>query len=522
MGLLESIRTFMSPVPLEQRDTSPAPTMAQQLAALRSKPRPWRAPSITEALGVPAIQRAVTLISNTTGSLSIGTYRKDVELPDTPTVITRPDPYATPDEFYRDLAYYLATRGEYVLWIAGRNSANQPTALVVVPAPELNVEHNTRNRLFPIYTWGPRDGNLQRGTRFGPANPAGEFIHVTYLREPGALRGIGPLQMAGAASSVSVEAQEWAANFYASGGYPSILLRSAVQLTEDEAGALKAQWVGTPSNMPRITDPGIEEVKEINVNPQGAQMLDSREHQNGEAARMFGIPGSLMEYGSPGSSLTYQNLSEVWTQFVRGCLTPNYLVKIEQSLSDILPRGTRVEFDVDGLLRADIKTRYEVYASGIAAGVIDPEYAQRAEGIPPGTIEKPEPAAAPEPVPVAAPLDVEDTSPEEEVPQSRSLAVRCDGAWRRRDGSEVPCGKLLAERGPFIGTCSRCRTVHEAPPAVVSPVEMAIIAFMSREQPAPVITVNLPETPVAPPPGATVTRLEYDEAGRIVGIAEAS
>jgi len=519
MGLLESIRTFMSPVPLEQRDTSPAPTMAQQLAALRSKPRPWRAPSITEALGVPAIQRAVTLISNTTGSLSIGTYRKDVELPDTPTVITRPDPYATPDEFYRDLAYYLATRGEYVLWIAGRSSAGQPTALVVVPAPELNVEHNARNRLFPIYTWGPRDGNLQRGTRFGPANPAGEFIHVTYLREPGALRGIGPLQMAGAASSVSVEAQEWAANFYASGGYPSILLRSAVQLTEDEAGALKAQWVGTPSNMPRITDPGIEEVKEINVNPQGAQMLDSREHQNGEAARMFGIPGSLMEYGSPGSSLTYQNLSEVWTQFVRGCLTPNYLVKIEQSLSDILPRGTRVEFDVDGLLRADIKTRYEVYASGITSGVIDPEYAQRAEGIPPGIIEKPEPPPAP--VVQATPEPPEEETPEEPVAQARSLEVRCDGT-RLRDGRSAGCGKLLAERGPFVGTCPRCHKVYEAPAPSVSQLELAVMAFMSREQAAPVITVNLPETPVAPPPGATVTRLEYDEAGRIVGIAEAS
>ena len=49
-------------------------------------------------------------------------------------------------------------------------------------------------------------------------------------------------------------------------------------------------------------------------------MLDARAHQDGEAARMFGIPGTLLEYNAPGSSLTYQNISEVFTLFVKSCL----------------------------------------------------------------------------------------------------------------------------------------------------------------------------------------------------------
>jgi HK97 family phage portal protein len=467
--------------PMHQRMADPwqdLPTLDQQLAALRAQPRPWRMPSITEALGVPAIQRAVTLISNTTGSLLIESYRDDVLLTDTPKVITRPDPYQTPDEFYGSLGYCLATRGEFIVYIAGRDPLGQATVLALVPPAEVNVEKNERNRLFPIYTWGDI-----RGSRFSAANPSGEFIHVTYLREPGALRGIGPLQMAGAAASVAVEAQEWAANFYASGGYPSVLLRSSIPLDESEAGALKAQWIATPANMPKVVDPGIEEVKEFNVNTQGAQMLDSREHQNGEAARMFGIPGALIEYGNPGSSLTYQNLADVWTQFLKGSLQPNYLVKIEQAFSDLLPRGRRVEFNIDGLLRADVKTRFEVYASGITSGVIDARYAQKAEGIPPGTIEKPAPKPAPEPAPDVAAAD---------AVQSRSAGqVRCDGT-RRIKGRESRCNALLAEAPPFNGRCWRCGTPHSDNLPVVASDDLqlrdgllALMAWMTRDQPQP-------------------------------------
>lgn len=482
MSFLDAVRTFLAIEPMQMRTVDPwveVPTLEAQLAALRAQARPWRQPTITEALGVPAIQRAVTLIANTTGSLSIQGWRNGVPMAETPRVITRPDPYQTPRDSYRDMAYCMATRGETVLWIASRDANDQAQALIVVPLHELDVEENERNRLFPVYTWGKR-----KGTRFSAANPTGEFVHITYLKEPGALRGIGPLQLAGAASSVSVEAQEWAANFYASGGYPSVVLRSAVQLTAEEAGALKEQWAGTPSNMPKVTDPGIEEVKEFNVNPQGAQMLDSREHQNGEAARMFGIPGSLMEYGSPGSSLTYQNLADVWVQFVRGCLAPNYLEPIEQALSDLLPRSQVARFAVAGLERADVKTRWEVY--GMAATVLGADeaaaYAREKEGLAPGDVEMaPVPFAPASAVPAS-------------LPQLRTSGeVRCPGKHPRRNER---CNALLAEAPPFTGRCWRCGMAHAEAATAVGPddarfrrLEDAVAAFASREPAGSTMTI---------------------------------
>lgn len=419
---------------------TPLPDLQTQILALQHKSTTtiYHIPSIQEALGVPAIQRAVALIANTTGSLEMQEY-VDGALADSSRIVARPDPYQTPRDFKRDSAYYLATRGEVVWWIAARDSDNRPASLIVVPLAELTIEPNPRNRLFPAYTWG-----TVTSTRYSGANQDGQFVHITYLKEPGQLRGMGPLQMCGAAASVSVEAQTWAANFYAEGGRGGTLIKANGEGDELEAANLKAQWTATPNNVPHVIFDGVEEVKEIDVNPNGAQMLDSRYAQNGEAALMFGIPGSLMNYGTPGASLTYQNVAEEFTKFLKTCLAPNYLEPIEQAMTDLLPRSHTSRFYVDGLLRADIKTRFDVYASGITSGVLSVEKAQEMEGLIPGSIEV-------APVPFAAPIATPSS-----LPQLRTAGeVRCKGTRILR-GILRPCNKLLAEAGPFIGTCPRC------------------------------------------------------------------
>lgn len=376
--------------------------LGEQVASFRGKRhQPWRPASIRDALGVPAIQRAVSLISNTAGSLSVEAHRKGVPMDDPPRIVQRPDPFQTPREFYRDSAYYLASRGETVWWIAARDFDNLPASLIVVPLKELTIEPNPRDRRFPIYRWGN-----QTSTRFSPiANQIGDFVHITYLKEPGELRGMGPLQYCGAAISVTVEAQQWAANFFA--GDPSTTeLKSLVDIDEVEAKALLDQWMEKQrSNLPRVTTPTLE-WKEHQVDPKSAQMTEARSHQDGEAARMFGIPGKLLEYAAPGSSLTYQNIAEVFTDFVRSCLSINYLEPIEQAMSDLLPRTTAARFNVEGLLRADIKTRFEVYEKAVT--VFGPEdggeYARIREGLSPGNIEMaPVPYAFPAAVPARIP-----------------------------------------------------------------------------------------------------------------------
>src|SRR4029079_19333162 len=141
-------------------------------------------------------------------------------------------------------------------------------------------------------------------------------------------------------------AQEWAANFFAEGGYPSMLIKAVGKLGldpltgEHEADVLRRDFTSKDRNTPRVIDEGVEDVTEFKVDPAGAQMLAAREYNNGDWARAFGIPGALMEYSVAVLSLTYQNIAEVYTQVVRTSLSINYLEKIEQALTDCLTRST--------------------------------------------------------------------------------------------------------------------------------------------------------------------------------------
>jgi phage portal protein BeeE len=385
-------------------------------------------------------------------------YRRGVLLDaeDRPMVMVRPDPFRKPRAFYRDTAWNMATRGEAVWWVAKRDGDGNALSLLNINPSEVLVEDNPDDPRFPFVTW--RNLTTKRPV---PANmravESRDFRFLPFVQEPDGLRGLGPLQLCGAAVSVSVESQEFAADFYADGGYPSTLIKAAGALSplldgsgSSEADILRAQWVDRPNNVPKVIDSGIESVDMHEPDVSRVQMLQARDYQNGEAARMFGIPGSLLDYSTPGSSLTYQNLEGEFTKWVRGGLWPYFLEEIEQEMSDLLPRSTVGRFNIDALVRADLKTRFDVYKTGIEAGVLTPELAQEKEGILPGDVEN-------APVPFAAPAAFPTI-----VPEIRSAdPVRCDGT-RILKGIMRPCGKLLAEAGPFVGTCPRCGKAHLA------------------------------------------------------------
>ncbi len=458
MSIIDTVRTFLTLDMVHERDfvlaepfDEPAPDLATQMANLRrAGVGPWRAPSVREAMGVPAIFGAVNMIANLVGSMSMMAMRNEVELPPEkrPRVIIRPDPFTIPREFYRATAYNIASRGEAWWWAAVRDSDGQAITVLNVNPAEVNVEEDPNDPRFPVITW--RNKTMRNE----------DFRQLVYAREPGSLRGVGPLQMCGAAVSVAVEAQEWAANFYASGN-SAIWVKSAVPLSggdEDEDGLSEVQrflasWMDKSPNTPRVSDDAIEDIKTLDINPQGAQMLDARMHQNIDVATMFNMDAELLNAAVAGTSLTYQNTAGRFDNFVKMCLRPNYLEVMEQTMSDFLTRSTVARFNTSALTMADTKTRWEVY--NLALPVLGPEETLRmtreGEGLSPGDVEN-------APVPFSPPAAI----PSASAFQERS-ELRCDHMMtKRRNGIAriEKCGKLLMAGQSY---CPRCK----------SPVEVA-------------------------------------------------
>lgn len=368
MGFLDWLWNGSPARELETRqvDPDPLPTLEQQITDVWHRRYPWGRATVRQALSVPAVFKAVSLLSNTGGSLPIDVYRNGELVPDNeaPAVVRRPDPLNTPRSFKRNTIFNLACWGNAYWWIAARDFDGLASSLINLHPPEVRVTWD-RERLRPRYEWRDRD-------------ITGDIQHLTFMRFGDEPYGFGPLQLCGSVMSAAAEATEWAARFMAEGGIPSVVLDYPHELTAAEANALKAQWVSTPSNMPKVTSGGLK-AEAFQVTPADAQLLEVREQSASDIARMFGLNAYLLNVPAGGSSLTYQNVGDVATELLRLTLGPNYLVPIEEALTDLLPRTTAARFNVEALQRADVRTRYETYASGITSGVLSVDEARAAE-----------------------------------------------------------------------------------------------------------------------------------------------
>jgi HK97 family phage portal protein len=324
-------------------------------------------PTVRDALGVPAIWRAVSLLATTVGSFQLKEYVNQTEV-DPGRFVRRPSRSWTPGDFFRDMTAYMASRGESIALVTARDFQGFASDVRLVAPYLMQSEWDGLD-----HDWRFTD---QQGRQI-PIDRA-NVIHITLMRDEATGRGIGPLQRCGVALNVAVEADRWASRFYV-GGVPSVFLNSENPINATEAATVKEQWLTDPPNVPKVGHGYTPST--LNVNPEVAQLVQSRMHSRGDAAVAFGIPGKLLEYASSGSSLTYQNVGDLATELVRLTLAPQYLEPIEQHFSDLLPRGHEVRFDVEGFQRADVKTRYEVYTQGIDAGIFTPEYAAQQEGI---------------------------------------------------------------------------------------------------------------------------------------------
>ena len=334
------------------------PGLTEQLLAIQGlSATSWNPPSVREALAVPAVFRAVTFISNLVGSMTLEAWRNNVKMETPPTLVSRPGVFTSTHDFFRDMAYALATRGEYICWVIDRDDDGIPRKLLLLPGGGVIVSEDRKLPLIRQYRW--RNKEL----------PTADILHRTFIQEPGSLRGMGPLQICGAALSVAVEANEWAARFFEKGGVPSVVLQSPSKVSDAEAGRIVDAWLARENNEVRVTG-GIKP-EAFQINPEQAQLLQSRQHSAADVATMFGMDADLLNAAVSGSSLTYQNVGQRLDNFIRTTLAPNYLEPIEHGISDLLTRSTVALFNRQTLLKADVGTQASVYSDLKAAGMDD-------------------------------------------------------------------------------------------------------------------------------------------------------
>ena len=195
-----------------------------------------------------------------------------------------------------------------------------------------------------------------------------DVLHFTGVGFNG-LRSVSPLRHAlRNAAGIALAADRYSAEFFGAGAKPEIVLKStAAKLTEDQKEMIRSAWVDIHAGnrmRPGVLGAGME-VQELTINAEEAQLLQARQFQIEDIARIYGVPPFMIGHTQNTTSWG-SGVEQMGIGFVKYTLQ-EHLVDIEQEINRKLLRNSPffAEFATAGLERGDIKTRNESYRIGL-------------------------------------------------------------------------------------------------------------------------------------------------------------
>jgi HK97 family phage portal protein len=198
---------------------------------------------------------------------------------------------------------------------------------------------------------------------------------ILHLKGPSKDGVMGMSMIAAARESIGLgmRAEEFGARFFANDATPGLVMIHPEQLSDEAYGRMKDSWNAAHqgaenSHRMAILEEGVK-IERIGIAPGDAQYLETRKFQVTEVARIFRLPPHML---ADLERATFSNIEHQGLEFVTYSLMP-WLVRFEQrmALSLLLPGERKkyyVKHLVEGLLRGDIKTRYEAYSIGRNGG----------------------------------------------------------------------------------------------------------------------------------------------------------
>jgi HK97 family phage portal protein len=203
------------------------------------------------------------------------------------------------------------------------------------------------------------------GYKYGDRRiPLQNVIHVPCIPLDGT-EGESILSQARNKIALELAAEKFGSKLFSQGTRPSGVLESDQTLKSDARKELsrewQALWAGTENAMKTPVLTGGLKWKQLSINPDDAQFLETRDFQVSDIARFFRVPGVLI--GITDKTATYASVEQFLLSFAKFTLAP-WLVAIEQEFNRKLFPSTVAMYsklDMRGMERGDLKSRAEFY-----------------------------------------------------------------------------------------------------------------------------------------------------------------
>ena len=335
-----------------------------------------------KAIQLSAVWACVRLLSESISTLPLkiyvrqpdGSRKAATDHPAYSILCRRPNSEMTPSRFMLMVVASICLRGN--AFIEKKFIANRLVSLVPLLPQNMVVKRLTTGALEYKYTENGSERVI----------PVKNIMHIRGFGLDGVC-GMMPMKTGRDVIGSAMAVEESAAKIFEQGLQSSGFLTAEQALNDEQRERLRkymAKFTGSKNAGKIMVLEGGLKYQGVTMNPEDAQMLESRSFSIEEICRWFRVPpfmvGHTTKQSSWASSLEGMNL-----QFLTHTLRP-LLVNIEQEIGRcLLDSDDEVfaEFSVEGLLRADSAGRAAYYTSALQNGWMSRNDVRRLENMPP-------------------------------------------------------------------------------------------------------------------------------------------
>lgn len=201
-----------------------------------------------------------------------------------------------------------------------------------------------------------------------------EILNIAGLSFDG-ICGISPIAYERESIALSMAMEKFGSTFFGNGASPSGIFSIEGELTDTAFNRMKEDFEKSyagmkNSNKPMILEGGAK-FSPITMTNTDSQFLEGRRFQKEDISMLYRVPLHML---NDLAKANYNSIEQLSLGFVVYSLTP-WLVRIEQCMNrDLLTekekkQGYYIKHNLAGLLRGDIKTRFETYQMGRNTGI---------------------------------------------------------------------------------------------------------------------------------------------------------
>lgn len=325
--------------------------------------------SIDSALQISTVWACIELRANIIASLPFFAYQQHADGQKTLARTSRlytllhdsPNARMTPFEFWRAMIMNHDLRGNAYARIDRDSSTGEAISLWPMPADQV------RQYVLP-------DGAVTYTYTLGDDVAVLAEQNVLHLKGLGnGTVGLSKLDFMAASTNEVAQAQGSASQLFGKSGKPNGVLMVDQVLNDNQRAAIRKNFgdIEAGGTGRLFVLEASMKYQQLALSPEDQQLLETRKYQIEDMCRWYGVPPILVFHSNVtawGSGI--EQIVDGFHKFIIGPMT----VSIQQSVTKrvMTPRQRvtmTVEHSIDGLLRADAKSRIEIAAKKVQNGL---------------------------------------------------------------------------------------------------------------------------------------------------------